>query len=134
MLTICMSSLQQRAAMPKTVMIVDDSRVSRMMIRSHILKVFPGWTIIEADDGDDALSKLSEQTINYFSVDYNMPGLDGLSLIARLREQCADSRYALLTANIQDALRARAYELGVLCVNKPITDTSVGEILEYFNE
>ncbi|QEP44705.1 response regulator [Ectothiorhodospiraceae bacterium BW-2] len=118
--------------MSKTIMIVDDSRVSRMMIKAIVQQRHPDWAIQEADNGASALECAQEASIDFFSVDYNMPGDDGLTVIEKLRAQHADSRFALLTANIQEAVRSRAYELQVLCVNKPITETSVGEILEYF--
>lgn len=41
--------------MPKTVMIVDDSRVSRMMITAMISNAHADWDIIEAADGAEAL-------------------------------------------------------------------------------
>lgn len=123
--------------MSKVMMIVDDSRVSRMMIKAIVQKSHSDWTLLEAEQGDDAIAKVKSAltAIDFFSVDYNMPGMDGLTLIENLRTHHAPSaRFALLTANIQDAIRARAYDLEVLCVHKPITETSILEILEYFND
>ena len=40
-----------------TVLIVDDSRLSRMMIRAFITQAYPDWTIIEASNGQEALEK-----------------------------------------------------------------------------
>ncbi len=122
--------------MSKVMMIVDDSRVSRMMIKAIVQKSHSDWTLLEAENGDDAIQKAQNaDTIDFFSVDYNMPGMDGLTLIESLRSHIfPTARFTLLTANIQDAIRARAYEIEVLCVHKPITEVSIREILEYFND
>jgi DNA-binding NarL/FixJ family response regulator len=41
----------------RTVRVVDDSRVSRLMARQFILSNQPGWTVIEAATVEDALDK-----------------------------------------------------------------------------
>jgi|SaaInlStandDraft_4_1057021.scaffolds.fasta_scaffold95908_2 CheY-like chemotaxis protein len=41
--------------MPKTILIVDDSRVSRMMIKALLHDLSPGWQVLEAADAEEAL-------------------------------------------------------------------------------
>lgn len=118
--------------MPKTVMIVDDSRVSRMMITAMITSAHGDWNIIEAADGAEALDKCDD-SIDFFSVDLNMPGIDGIELIEKLKPQFAAGKFALMTANIQDAVRHRCENLDIYFVNKPVTEDSVGAMLDYFN-
>lgn len=118
---------------PNKIMIVDDSRVSRMMIVAIIKDKQPDWEIIEAGSGDEAIELASGKNISYFSLDLNMPGMDGFELIENLKPDFPDSAYALLTANIQEATHKRAQELGAACINKPISENSIGKMLEYFN-
>lgn len=117
----------------KTVLIVDDSKVSRMMIKAIIKDQHPEWTLLEAGNADEAIECSSANKIDYFSVDLNMPGKDGLELITILKPQMPQSVFALLTANIQEHVHKGAKELGAHCFNKPITETSISEMLRYFN-
>lgn len=113
-------------------MIVDDSRVSRMLIKSMITNTHGDWKIIEAGNGDEALA-ISEKSIDFFSVDLNMPGMDGIELIEKLRSQFPAAKVALMTANVQDAIKQRCAALDIRFVNKPITEESITAMLEYFN-
>jgi len=118
----------------KTILVVDDSRVSRMMVKSMIGELKPGAKIIEAEDAEDALKLLESHSVDYFSVDLNMPGMNGLELIEKLKPDNTNSKFALLTANIQEATHKHCQSLGVACINKPITEESVTQMLEYFYE
>ena len=62
---------------PKSVLVVDDSRVSRMLIKSLVTARFPHWSITEAGSGDEALALARERTFDYCTMDINMPGLPG---------------------------------------------------------
>lgn len=114
----------------QTLLIVDDSRLSRMMIKGFALEAKPNWNIIEAEDGDDSLNKCQGKDITYMTVDYNMPGIDGLTLCIQLRELFPRAKISLLTANIQDSVKARADELGVIFIQKPITEEKVRNFVE----
>jgi len=116
----------------KTVLIVDDSRVSRMMIKAIVKDVFPGWLIVEADCGDDALAKsIDIPDIDIMILDYNMPGMDGLTLAEILKEKYPNAQLSLLTANIQDSTQRKADKLGIGFVKKPITQEKIQGILSY---
>lgn len=116
--------------MSKTILICDDSRISRMMIKAIVVDRKPDWTIIEADCGDDAISKTAEQSFDVATLDLNMPGMDGLELAEKLQQQYPDAAYALLTANIQDAIKQRAEQLNIQFIGKPITEQKVGAYLD----
>lgn len=70
--------------MSKTVMVVDDSASVRQMV-SFTLRQH-GLEIIEAANGSEALAKLSKKSINMLITDVNMPELDGISLVRKVRE------------------------------------------------
>lgn len=118
----------------KSVLVVDDSRVSRMLIKSFLLARHPHWTITEAISGDAALVVAHEQRFDYCTMDINMPGLLGTDATEQLLKMQPDLRVALFSANIQEAQRARAAQLGVQFVAKPVTEKSVALILTYFQE
>lgn len=70
--------------MSKTVMIVDDSPMMRLAIRSALQE--SGCNVIEAVHGYDALSKLeSQEKISLIVCDVNMPEMDGLTFVKTYR-------------------------------------------------
>ncbi|MFQ5469647.1 MAG: response regulator transcription factor [Gammaproteobacteria bacterium] len=118
----------------KTFMVVDDSKVTRMMVSAMVKASRPDWTILEAPDGNIALSLVNEHPVDLFSIDLNMPDMDGLELIEKLNSQLPEAKKALLTANIQQSTHEKSRLLGARCINKPITDETINAMLEYFNE
>jgi CheY-like chemotaxis protein len=116
-----------------TLLIVDDSRVSRMMIKGRVLAAQPGWTIHEAGNAQEALASVQAQAPDFISMDMNMPGLTGFEAITQLRAAGCEAKIAMLTANIQQSSRDRAAEMGVYFVQKPATEAAVHIMLAYFN-
>ncbi len=116
--------------MSKVILICDDSRISRMMIKAIVSDKKPDWIIIEAESGDDALKKVADQPIDVATLDLNMPGMDGLELAQKLQEIYPNATYSLLTANIQDAIKERAEKLKLTFIGKPITEQKIGAYLE----
>ena len=118
----------------KTLMIVDDSKVSRMMIKAIVLDKHPEMTIFEAGDGQEALELSEGKNIDFFSVDYNMPVMDGIEFITQIKAKRGEAKFALLTANIQETTHEKAKHIGAICINKPISETCISNMLEYFYE
>lgn len=108
-----------------TILVVDDSRVSRMLIRAIITQADPHAQVIEASNGDEALSKTESAQVTIATLDLNMPGMDGLSLASRLLERFPQAKIGLLTANIQDMVRQKAETLGIRFISKPITEEKI---------
>ncbi len=67
----------------KTIMAVDDSGSLRQMVVFSLNAA--GYKVIEAVDGQDALNKAKQLTVDLVLTDQNMPVMDGLTLIRSLR-------------------------------------------------
>jgi two-component system chemotaxis response regulator CheY len=113
-------------------LIVDDSKMSRLMISRIIKDLRPGWRIVEAASGSDALDLIEKTPPDLISMDINMPGISGLEAAGRIRMHNPDIRIVLCTANIQDAVRQAAEKAGVMFVAKPITPESVVNMVALF--
>jgi CheY-like chemotaxis protein len=71
------------AALYPTVLIAEDSRDTRIMLkRAFELK---GYNVLEAEDGNEALEVVNETRPNLIVVDLNMPVVDGLETIKEIR-------------------------------------------------
>jgi CheY-like chemotaxis protein len=115
-----------------TVLIVDDSKVSRMLSRQFILQKHPDWSIAEAGTGEEAIEKLGTLTPDLVLLDVNMPGMGGFAAAEQIRAKCPTAHVTLLTANVQDATRERANALGIHFAEKPITEVRIDQIIDTF--
>ncbi|MEW6068835.1 MAG: response regulator [Nitrospirota bacterium] len=67
-----------------TILVVEDSPTMRQLI-SFAMKRIPDSKVIEANDGVDALKKLSSEKIDIILADINMPVMDGLKLLSLVK-------------------------------------------------
>ena len=111
------------------VLIVDDSKLARMVVKSALRRIRPDWTITEATSGEEALAAVETGDVQIALIDFNMPGMDGLALVARLRQTDSGMPIAVVSANLQDEIIARARELDAAFVGKPLTDDALGAFL-----
>jgi two-component system chemotaxis response regulator CheY len=73
--------------MTKTIMIVDDSASLRQVV--GITLKGAGYEVLEAQDGKDALSKLTGQKIHLIISDVNMPNMDGITFVRHAKSLSA---------------------------------------------
>ena len=105
-----------------TVLIVDDSKLARIVAGKTLATLQPEWEKIEAGNAQEALAILGERKIDLSMIDFNMPDKDGLELAAELRATHPTMPIAVITANIQDEVIARAREVNATFVSKPLTE------------
>ncbi len=115
-------------------LIVDDSRTSRLLIRAVITTLRPLWRILEASNGEEALQQVAQSPVQFISMDVNMPGASGLDVAGQIRLAHPDIRIVLCTANIQESVRHSAAAAGLAFVPKPVTERSVRESLVFWEE
>jgi CheY-like chemotaxis protein len=111
------------------VLVVDDSKLARMVMVSAFRRIRPEWILTEATNADEALLAIKQGSIDIALVDFNMPGIDGLELVSRIRAVNPNMPVAIVSANVQDEIIARARELNAAFVAKPLTDESLGAFL-----
>jgi CheY-like chemotaxis protein len=115
--------------MSRKILVVDDSKIARMAMANALRRLRPEWESIEASSAEDALHVIATGAVDAALIDFNMPGTDGLELIAKLREFLPALPMAMVTANLQDETIARARELKAAFIAKPLTDEAVGAFL-----
>jgi len=108
--------------MATTVLIVDDSKLARIVAGKAIGALEPGWERVEAGNAEEAMARVAAGGIDLALLDYNMPGKDGLALAAELRALHPSMPLAVITANVQDEVIARARAVNATFVAKPVTE------------
>jgi CheY-like chemotaxis protein len=113
-----------------SILIVDDSKLARIVVGKAVAAVCPDWVRIEASSAAEALELLASRDINVVVVDYNMPGQNGLEFTEELRRRRPDLPIAIATANVQDEVIARARAANAAFVAKPISEATLRPFLE----
>jgi len=65
-------------------LVVDDFATMRRIVR-NLLKDLGFNNVEEAEDGQDALTKMQQTTFDFVISDWNMPNMDGLELLSKIR-------------------------------------------------
>jgi two-component system, chemotaxis family, chemotaxis protein CheY len=98
--------------MGKLIMTADDSASVRQMVAFTLKQ--NGYEVVEAVDGQDALSKLSAKKVDMLLTDLNMPKLDGIGLIKGVRAGSLNKfiPIVMLTTESQDTKKAEGKSAG----------------------
>ncbi len=98
--------------MAKKIMTVDDSASVRQMVSFTLRE--DGYEVIEACDGVDAISKMENTTLNMIVTDLNMPNMDGIELIKKVRAGSANKfvPIILLTTESQESKKQEGKSAG----------------------
>ena len=72
--------------MPKTVLIVDDSAMMRKIVMKNLKECGYDVNVVEASDGKEGLDKFLAGGIDLVLSDWNMPNMDGLTLLQTIRK------------------------------------------------
>ena len=108
-----------------TLLIVDDSKLARIVVGKAVAALQPDWTRLEAGNVDEAVAAVDAGSVDVAILDYNMPGRNGLDLAEELRQKHPEMPIALATANVQDEIIARARAASVTFIPKPVTEDGV---------
>jgi two-component system, chemotaxis family, chemotaxis protein CheY len=111
------------------ILLVDDSRTMRN-IQKNVLKVLGDPLYAEAGDGLEALTCLAAHPDGFqlMLIDWNMPHMDGLTLIRKLREKDKTTPIIMVTTEAEKSRIIEAVKAGVNnYVIKPFTPDALLE-------
>ncbi len=92
-----------------TVLVVDDEPMVREVVARYLER--DGFRVHEEDSGDGALAWLADHTPDLVVLDVMLPGLDGVSILRRIRAE-STLPIILLTARAEETDRVLGLELG----------------------
>lgn len=116
---------------PYTILVVDDEMSMRQVGEAIFKKRLPSARVLTAADGEEAIRIFGEQMIDAATVDFFMPGINGLELLHRLRNMNPACKFILLTGNTEEGTAQEAIRLGALYCPKPITVAQIDRILHH---
>ena len=101
--------------MGKTILVIDDAAAIRQVVELTLDD--EGYNVIEACDGQDALNKLEGNEINLIICDVNMPVMDGITFLKKIKtdDKYAEYKFApiiMLTTEAGEDMKAKGKELG----------------------
>jgi len=106
----------------KTILVVDDSDISRMIATRAVQGA--GYEIIEATNGSAALALLDGRQISMAVCDFNMPVMDGIEFVKALRgmPQYKHMPVIMLTVADEQEILEKGKKAGVTAwMTKPFT-------------
>lgn len=118
----------------KKVLIVDDSRTSRKILRT-ILEAHDFEVIGEATNGEEGVKSYKELTPDVVTLDITMPVMDGVAALKEIIAFDSKAKVIMVTAagqqsNVVDAIKAGAAEF----VTKPFDEDVIVDVLKRISE
>lgn len=109
------------------ILLVDDSRTIRN-IQKNVLAQLGHTDITEAADGLEALARIGESRPDLVLVDWNMPNMDGITLVRKIRETDKNLPLMMVTTEAEKSRVLEAIKAGVNnYVVKPFTAETLSE-------
>lgn len=102
------------------ILIVDDETKVAFFLQESLEALDHDLEVVSVSSTEAALRQITAQSFDLLVVDQWMPGMDGLALVAQVRERQPDTLFILITAYGSESVLAKARLLGAYrCFTKP---------------
>jgi CheY-like chemotaxis protein len=118
-----------RMRLPKRLLIVDDSKTMRSIVRKILSASRFLLDVAEAEEGIAALKKLSDG-YDVVLLDYNMPGFNGIQTLSQIKQISPGVEVIIMTSTEDEALAGRAQASGAAAfLKKPFYPADIDAVL-----
>ena len=114
-----------------TILLVEDFDDTRLMMKLWLIK--KGYRVIEAENGEEAITLAARQHPDLIIMDMMMPGLSGLDATRRIREDQSLQRTPIVAVSAYGADEYRAKALAAGCdeyVSTPFEPEALGALIK----
>jgi DNA-binding NtrC family response regulator len=114
---------------PTKILIVEDESSLRLVMQKELQRL--GYVVQAAPDGEAALRQLEEAGVDVLLSDINMPKMDGMELLRRVRERANPPEVILLTGYATIETAVEAMKLGAYdYLSKPYRVTELDALVK----
>ncbi len=113
-------------------LIVEDNAAYRQSLHHLLAKRFPSMQVVEAEDGEEALSQALSRRFDLIFMDIRLPHGNGLSLTKTIKAVFADSLICIITSHDILEYREAAFQNGAdhFMVKGESTETDIVDLVE----
>jgi CheY-like chemotaxis protein len=114
-----------------TILLVEDFDDTRLIMKLWLMK--QGYRVVEAENGEDAVTLAEQQHPDLIIMDMMMPGLNGLDATRRIREYQALQQTPIVAVSAYGAEEYRAKALAAGCdeyVSTPFEPDELGALIQ----
>ncbi len=102
------------------IMIVDDSRAARMLIKSILTEYNQNIELVEGADGQEAIDQYIKNRPDITFLDLTMPVMDGYEALEMIIAEDPEAVVIVLTADIQEKSVQKCMDIGATMVMKKL--------------
>ena len=114
-----------------SILIVDDSKAMRMIVRRALRQAGYHQDVTEACSGVEALKAVESGGFEVILCDWNMPEMNGLDLLGKLKELGRQIKFGFVTSECSVDVQKLAREAGALFfITKPFSPDVFRSVLE----
>ena len=119
----------------KTILVVDDSRIMRNIVKNTFLEMKIPCHFLEAGNGNEAFKILESNKVDMILLDWNMPEMDGIAFLKKVRAMpnYKDMPIIMVTSesakyNVVEALQSGATDYIVKPIREKVFMEKLSEI------
>lgn len=117
-------------SLAKSLLVIDDSPTMRNLIVMTLKRLGP-FNIVQAENGQDGLDKLSAESFDLVLTDIDMPVMTGLDFIRYARAKMPQLPIIVLSTHGEDTMRDKGLALGANnYLTKPLKSNDLVDVLE----
>lgn len=107
-----MDSSEKSAQWVKRILLVEDNSDHALLIKTRLRKLDESFQVFIVETGEEALHFLEENTIDLILSDYELPGMNGIEMLQKLRNKGVDIPCVFLTAQGSEQIAIEALRAG----------------------
>ena len=128
--------MPSRIKQVKTVLVVDDSRIMRNIVKNFFSEQKIPCQYLEAADGSEAMDLLMKQPIDLVLLDWNMPKLSGIDFLKKVRSMSKFEKLPIIMVtsesakyNVIEALKLGATDYVIKPINGKLFAEKISKII-----
>ena len=113
------------------VLVVDDEPDVLLLCRVNL--EFEGYEVVEATDGEEAMTRIRETSPDVVLLDVMLPRMDGWQVLSAIKadDELRDLPVVMLTAKVQDQDQIRGWSQGAAdYITKPFSPLALSQVLQ----